>query len=140
MGFFLFLSLDDIVEIRPQRIPYIIISDIIIKKIHSLDTEVIHASLGIFYTAVSLCIIHQYGYLIGINSAVLHLAGKILNRRLIGIVHRIYHRQRQLAFCHIVARRLSYLRRVVIVENVVAYLEYYPEVAAELPGRLYLVV
>ena len=53
--------------------------------------------------------------------------------------HSVDDGERKLSFSHVVARRLSYLLRVVIVEYVVAYLEYDAKVLSEQFSSLYVV-
>ena len=60
---------------------------------------------------------------------------------LIGMrIQGIYHRKGELSLSHIVASRLPYLLRVVIIEYVIAYLEDYSEVLAKFSCRLNLLL
>ena len=80
---------------------------------------------------MTLCIFHESVYLLLCHGAFLHLVGQLQHPAVAAAVHCVYGRQGQLALQHVVARGFAYLRRVVIVENIVPYLEYYTEMTAE---------
>ena len=82
-----------------------------------------HLLFSVFYTAAFLCKSYQLGDFIGIYRALFHLHCQRHHFLVACRFQRINNRKRQLSFQHIVARRLSYLGRIVVIEYVVAYLE-----------------
>ena len=103
------------------------LSHIILAK----DREVIHAFFGIFDTTILFGKIHQHGYLIWGNRAVFYLHGQCPHIIVASTVESIYDRQCKLAFCHIIARRFAYLRRLRIVEDIILDLKHDTKISAE---------
>ena len=94
--------------------------------------KLLHALLGILYASMFLGKSHKTRNLILRGGMVFHLKGE---RGHLGVVRRVYsidNRQRELALSHVVAGGLAYLRRVIIVENIIANLEYHAQVLSKL--------
>ena len=94
--------------------------------------ELPHTAFGVFYTTHLFGIIYELRYLIGTHRVFLHLQCQTTHILVSTIVHGVDYRQRKLTLNHIIACRLAYLRRIVIVEYVVAYLEDDTEILTEL--------
>lgn len=140
MNWGLFVALDDVVEISSKCLAYIVLMDIGIDEVAGFIVKLPHAALGIFYTAIGLGIGHKFADFIGTDAAVFHLVSQLSDFGGRIVVHSVDGGQRELAFSHVVAGGFAYVRAVVIVEDVVAYLEDYTEVLAEAGSSLNLLV
>ena len=99
-----------------------------------------HTALGVFYTTHLLGIIYKLRYLIGTHRVLLHLQCKAAHVLISTVIYSIDDWQRQLTLNHIITCRLANLCRVIIVEDVVAYLEDNAEVLTELLRRLHFLL
>ena len=106
----------------------------------SLGVELPHTALSILDTAFFLGIGNQFCDFIAAHSACFHLKSKVAHRLITTIIHSLDDGERELSFSHVIASRLAYLGRVVIVEDVVAYLEGDAEVLSEKLGSLHVLL